>query len=207
MPIFVAKILIFDDRKLSFDRQVAAPKLKDLTRFLSPVVTCALLIAAFFFFETGSLWTFFSVEKNVGWGVGLVTPLAQDRFLLNGWFTGFHWMVMGIYLPPIYWLLRNLVFEAFYIAGVVLLLLMTRKNHISNGLFFVGLALSIMIPLFFLGGVAAASIPRLLLPAFPIFFGYSRGLLNGKNSIIAYCALCLAIAPLIALVQLDALFA
>ena len=167
----------------------------------------AFLIAAFFFFETGSLWTFFSVEKNAGWDVGVVTPLAQDRFLLNGWFTGFHWTVMGIYLPPIYWPLRNLAFEAFYVAGVVLLLLMIRKNRISDGFFLAGFTLSVMIPLFFLGGVAAGSIPRLLLPAFPIFLGYSRGLLNGKNSIIVYCALCIAIAPLIALVQLDALFA
>jgi hypothetical protein len=201
VPVFLAKI-IFDEKNNL--RQAVQSKLASIARFLLPVAVSGLCIALFYVVETGSLWTFFNVEKNAGWDVTLVTPVEQVIFLLHGWFTGFHWTVMGVHLPPIYWVLRNVAFEAFYIAGVALLL--KYRSQIRHSLFLAGLALSVMTPLFFLGGVAAASVPRLLLPAFPIFFGYSAGLFKGNRSTAIYCAACLLIAPLIALVQLDALF-
>ncbi len=203
VPIFAAK-LIFDKRQTTFRRDVTVQKVKELGRFVLPVAAIAISIAAFFLVETASLWTFFNVEKNAGWDVTIVTPVEQLQFLLHGWFTGFHWTVMGTYLPPIYWVIRNIAFEAFYVAGVVLLLM--KRNRVPDRWFLAGLALSIMTPLFFLNGVAAASIPRLLLPAFPVFFGYSAGLLRGNRSLALYCVLCLVIAPLVALIQLDALF-
>lgn len=204
VPIFVAKV-IFDNWRGPLQQNTAVvSRLKNLASLLLPMVLMSLAIAAFFLTETGSLWTFFSVEKNAGWGVNLVTPVQQFQFLLTGWFTGFKWTVMGTLLPPIYWALRNMAFEAFYITGVVLLFL--KRNQVPDRLFLSGMAVSIIAPLFFLDGVAAASIPRLLLPAFTVFFGYSVGLLKSERSITIYSILCLVIAPLIAIVQIDALF-
>lgn len=201
VPIFAARI-IFDKRQ-PVSRTIAT-KLKDLGRFVLPIVVVSLSIAAFFLVETGSLWTFFNVEKNAGWDVTFITPIQQVQFLLSGWFTGFKWSIMGFLIPRIWWVLRNIGFEAFYIAGVVLILM--KRSHLLDRLFLSGMALAIMIPLYFVGGVAAASVPRLLLPAFPVLFGYSAGLLRGSRSIALYCALCLVIAALIALWQVDALF-
>lgn len=201
VPIFAAKI-IFDKRQ-SVSRNTAS-KVKDLGRFVLPIVVVGLGIAAFFLVKTGSLWTFFRVEKNAGWDVTFVTPIQQVQFLLSGWFTGFKWRILGFLIPRIWWALRNIAFEAFYVAGVVLLLI--KRSHLPDKLFLSGMALAVMIPLYFVGGVAAASVPRLLLPAFPVLFGYSAGLLRGRKSIVLYGGLCLVIAASIALWQVDALF-
>lgn len=170
-----------------------SPVLKSVVKLAIPVAIAASGIALFYQFSTGSLFTYFNLEKGT-WGVSFVTPLAQAEWILNvngqGWFSNQGWQVLGIYLAPSYWLIRNYLFEAFYFVGVYLLL---RSRHPQKWLLG-ACSLIVLLPLLFLGGMAAISIPRLMLPAFPIFYGYSSQVINRRGTIVAYAVVCVVLS-------------
>ncbi|MCL5788831.1 MAG: hypothetical protein M1357_03385 [Candidatus Marsarchaeota archaeon] len=176
------------------------------TLYALPVAVAGGSILAGYYLSTGSAFTWFRLESAV-WGAHLVTPIYQAEWLLNlngsGWFTAQVWQVLGIQLTPVYWLVRNMVFEAFYFLGVYLL---ARGRGGVNKLW-AGYCALVSIPLLFVVGTPAASIPRLLLPAFPVFYPYAQKIgLNGIR-FTAYLAACVAATMVIALVQAYAFFA
>ena len=81
----------------------------------------------------------------------------SDKWLMDGWFTSEPWKVFGIHLAPAYWLVRNFLFEIFYVAGAILLLRTQNKHRI----FLFAYSLLAIIPLLFVTGTPAISIPRL----------------------------------------------
>jgi hypothetical protein len=107
-----------------------------------------------------------------------------------------------MHLAPAYWLVRNLIFEIFYLAGAVLILKTQNKNRI----FLFVYSLCAIIPLLFVTGTPAISIPRLLLPAFPVFFGYTA-LMKKDWHYWVYCGVCLLITAWVAITQTYCFFA
>ncbi len=168
--------------------------LKRAVAFSTPVVVAALSIVFFYILDTYNAFTYFSLEQSI-WGVNVVSPVGQAMWLLNtngqGWFTRQNWGVLGIPLTPSYWLVVNILFEAFMFAGAYLL---ARSKHPKKW-FFVACSLAILFPLLFVEGTPAVSIPRLVLPAFPIFYGYSSSRLGGgRLLLIAYSIACVGVA-------------
>jgi len=176
---------------------LAKGRLRNLLFYALPLVT-GWLILLWFKIATGDYLGFFRLESP--WGLGFANPLAQAYYLLcpsgQGSFTCQPWAVSGVLLTPAYWLVRNLLFEAFYLFGAFCLL----KTELKYRVFLFAYCLSVLIPLLFLVGFPALSIPRLLLPAFPVFVGYST-LLKGKRYDIIYLVLCLGSAATISVVQ------
>lgn len=176
---------------------------KTLMFSILPVAT-GIIILLWFKIETGNYYYFFQAEK--AWQVGFGTPIEQALYLLcptgKGTFTCEAWSIRGVILKPVYWLIRNLIFEVFYLFGAFYLLL---KTKIEQRLFLFIYSLSVIIPLFFVLGFAAMSIPRLLLPAFPIFAAYSA-LMNKSKYVDLYTVLCFAIAATISVIQYFAIF-
>lgn len=168
-----------------------------------PIVT-GCLILLWFKLGTGGYFSFFRLEAP--WGAGFANPVAQALYLLcaqgQGSFTCEPWVVLGIGLPPFYWLVRNALFEAFYLFGA-LYLLRTGSRH---RVFLSAYCISVSVPLLFVVGVPALSVPRLLLPAFPVFLGYSS-LLKGKFSEDCYFIACMLLAAAISVIQYYAFFA
>lgn len=162
------------------------------------------LILLWFKVETGDYLSLLRLESP--WGVGIANPLAQAYYLLciggQGSFTCQNWEVLGISLTPTYWLVRNLAFEAFYLIGALYLL----KTQAKFKVFLSAYCVSVTIPLLFFVGVPAMSVPRLLLPAFPVFVGYSN-LLKGRRLVGIYFVVCLALAATVSIIQYFALFA
>jgi hypothetical protein len=109
---------------------------------------------------------------------------------------------VGIPLPPAYWLVRNILFEVFYMFGAFYLLRTGTKHR----KFLCVYCLSVSVPLLFLVGFPALSIPRLLLPAFPAFVSYSA-LLKERDLRYAYLALNLELAAVVSVIQYFAIFA
>jgi hypothetical protein len=150
-----------------------------------------LAVLVWFRIQTGSFFGFFNLEGP--WGVSLGTPVEQALYLLcasgTGSFTCQNWQVIGLSLSPSYWLLRNLLFEAFYFVGVLMLVRsrLETKNILST------YSLSVFLPLLFILGVPAMSVPRLLLPAFPIFASFST-LLKRREIEMLYVTLCIIAA-------------
>ena len=95
-----------------------------------------------------------------------------------------------------------MIFEVFYLFGAFYLLLRTKLQH---KIFLFAYSLSVIVPLFFVLGLAAMSIPRLLLPAFPIFISYSL-IMKKTDYYIVYIVLCLALAGAISAIQYFAFF-
>ena len=154
--------------------------------------------------ETGGYLSYIRLEAP--WQAGFGTPLAQVQYLLcphgQGTLTCQKWELFGVPLTPPYWVVRNLLFEAFYVAGALYLL----RNKSRQRAFLSVYSLSVVVPLLFVTGVPAMSIPRLLLPAFPVFVGYSD-LLRGTRTTQVYITLSLAAAAFIGLVQYFSFFA
>lgn len=176
---------------------LAKGRLRNLLFYTLPLVTGGLILL-WFKIATGDYLGFVRLESP--WGVGFANPLAQAYYLLcpsgQGSFTCQPWAVSGILLTPTYWLVRNLLFEAFYLLGAFCLL----KTELKYRVFLFAYCLSVIVPLLFFVGFPALSIPRLLLPAFPVFVGYST-LLKGKRSDKIYLVLCLGLAASISVIQ------
>lgn len=178
-------------------------RMRNLLFCVLPIAT-GVLILFWFKLKTGSYWTFFSVEHDV-WMVCFATPLTQARWLLNvgghGWLTSQHWKIHGITLKPRYWLVRNLAFEAFYMSGAIILFRTAVKHRVFLGIY----CLMVIVPLLFTIGTPAVSIPRLLLPAFPVFVGYSQ-LLRRQRYSWGYYVACVIAAAGIVLIQTFSFF-
>lgn len=156
---------------LLIDRRNRAPR--DLLALSLPVILTGLCILTAYQLETGSPFTFFSVERFY-WGVSFSDPVSQIRWLFTsyspGSFVGSYWLILGVRLASAYWLLRNLAFEAFLFVGIFLL---TRTIGPRRWLLIL-YCLSLSIPLLWVVGTPVYSLPRLMLPAFPFVAGYSR---------------------------------
>lgn len=175
-------------------------RVKKLAFCIAPLVA-GVLILLWFKLRTGNFLTYFSLENNI-WGAHFSTPLAQAKWLMDGWFSAQSWEVFGMQLPPAYWLVRNLLFEGFYLVGAFYLLLTPNKHRIFLFLY----SLSAIIPLLLVIGTPAISIPRLLLPAFPAFLGYAM-LLKKEWHYWIYFVACLVIAAWISASQAYSFFA
>jgi hypothetical protein len=185
---------------IEFARQ---KELKKAVLFCLLPLLVGLILILWFKTETGNYLGFFQIELR--WQTAFGTPLQQALYLLcpkgQGTLTCQPWEVHGVFLPPPYWLIRNLAFETFYLFGAFYLL----KTKLQYNVFLFVYSLSVIVPLFFLLGFAAMSIPRLLLPAFPIFASYSN-LLKGPRSLDIYFILSIIMAAAISVIQFFAYF-
>lgn len=168
--------------------------LKTALPLLLPGVVAGVCVLGVYWVATGSPFTFLKLEHEL-WSVGAATPWGQIEWLYNGHgegsFDHIPWLVDGISLSSTYWVLRNVFFEAFFFAGVCLL---AALKGLKERWLLVGFSLVLSVPLLFVQGTPVYSIPRLLLAAFPVFFGYSRSVVNRKWKVAVYTILCLAAA-------------
>ena len=220
IPAFIVYILV--ERRTHSSVNI---KMRNLLVFLIPLIVVGAGILAFYQIETGNMFSYFVLESTY-WGATIVTPVAQAAWILNtngqGWFTNQGWTVLSVRIYPIYWLVRNVIFEAFYAIGAACILKSNSIGHSSpNGiatssgnivedpdirlLFFIFSAL-VLVPLLFIGGTPSVSIPRLLLPAFPIFFAYSTRIGKG-NWFVVYVVLSLAVTSWATYSFMEAFFA
>jgi hypothetical protein len=173
--------------------------------YAAPLVV-GLSIMLWFKAETGLFVPLIKLEAP--WDVGFGTPLQQADYLLctsgTGSFTCQGWNVFGVALTPGYWFLRNLLFESFYLFGAFYLLLRTTLRY---RVFLFVYCISVIVPLLFMVGTPALSIPRLLLPAFPVFIGYSEFLRKRLNAFPVYVVVCFVLAGLISIIEYFSLFA
>lgn len=159
---------------------------RTLLFFALPLLAGALI---FYLFQTvaGSYTFYFTVESE-HWHMVLGTPWDQVSYLLQR-ATVEYWPLPGS------WVTRNLPFEAFYFVGAFLLL----KTGVDNRVFLSVFSLSAILPLLFIQGGPAEAIPRLLLPAFPVFAAYAGKM--GRLRLLAYAGVCLALAVWVATAQ------
>jgi len=175
-------------------------RFKNLVFYIAPV-GAAILVLLWFKLKTDNFMAYFSLETE-GWREHFGTPFSQAKWLIDGWFTNESWKIFGMRLVPAYWLVRNLIFEIFYLAGAILIL----KNQNKHRIFLFIYSLFAIIPLLFVTGTPAISIPRLLLPAFPVFFGYTD-LMKKDWHYRVYCGACLLVTAWIAITQTYCFFA
>jgi len=164
---------------------------------IMPIITGISIFVAYFIFF-GNPLIYFNIEKEY-WNAGFTLPNIQAIFLLNGWFTNEPWKFLNFEIPRPLWLIRNYLFFIFYFIGDYLLL----KSNLKNGKFLFLYSLLVEIPLLFINGVPVISIPRLLLPAFPIFYGYAR---LSKNIVYLYEIISIILIPIITIWQMTAFF-
>lgn len=159
---------------------------RTLLFYLLPLLAGGLVL---YWFQSaaGSYLYYFTVE-NVHWHVSLSTPWDQAVWLAQRDHVGF-WPFPGT------WVTRNLPFEAFYAFGALYLLI----SKLDNRVFLSAYSLSVILPLFFIIGGPAEAIPRLLMPAFPVFAAYAvpiRGRL-----LWGYAVVCLLLTVWVAMTQ------
>lgn len=182
----------------SYSTAIALPSfltLKKKKLLLIPIAT-GIAILAFFYLESGDPLYYFYVEGRY-WGSDIATPWSQAIWILHGWFTSQPWMLGSIALPPSYWLIRNLAFEAFFAASLIPLAMKKMKLELS-------FSLLIFLQLLFITGVPAISIPRLLLRALPAFYGASLLL---KKHLKSYSVVGFAISLFVVTAHLLSFFA
>ena len=165
-----------------------------------PLVS-GVLILVWFKITTGNFLTYFSIEKAV-WGEGITSPWGQVKWILNGWFTSQPLDLLGLRLPPVYWLVRNILFQMFYLVGAFLIL-KTSSQH--KGFLFL-YALVAIVPLLFMTGTPAISVPRLLLPAFPVFYAYAT-VMKRREHYAVYAVLSFIVAAWVTISQTYSFFA
>jgi hypothetical protein len=172
-----------------------------LLYYLAPVVAGAAVL----FWINAETGTYSLLALEAPWQVGFATPLGQVAYLLcptgQGSFTCQDWKFFVFPMPPSYWVLRNLLFVAFYMVGTVYLL----KSDAELRRFLAVYCFSVAVPLLFLVGTPALSLPRLLLPAFPAFLGI-QGILKGQRWTSTYLVICLALTALISITQYSSFF-
>jgi hypothetical protein len=153
-----------------------------------PVVLAGAGVLAAYQMATGDPFTFFKLERAY-WAVAATTPLGQIEWVFNGSgagsFTGITWDVYGVALTSTYWVVRNAAFEAFFLFGIYLL---ARLKDCPERWLLVCYSLLFSVPLLFVQGTPVYSIPRLLLAAFPVFFGYSGKMFTRNWRVAVYVA-------------------
>jgi len=169
--------------------------LKRKKYLLIPLIT-GIAILIFFQMETGDPFYYFYAEGKY-WGSDLTSPWGQIQWILHGWFTSQYWGVGPITLPPAYWLVRNILFEAFFIFSLIPLV--TRKMKLE-----LVFSLLVIAQLLCIKGIPAISVPRLLLKALPAFYGSS--ILIGSK-VRVYVSVSLATSFLVALLHVFSFFA
>ncbi len=179
---------------------IKTKRFKNIVFYIAPIAA-GILVLLWFKLKTDNFMAYFSLETE-GWREHFGTPFSQAKWLINGWFTNEPWKIFGIRLAPAYWLVRNLIFEIFYLAGAFLIL----KTQNKHRMFLFIYSLCAIIPLLFVTGTPAISIPRLLLPAFPIFFGYTA-LMRKDWHYWVYASACLLMTAWIAITQTYCFFA
>ncbi len=147
--------------------------------YVIPVVAGSLILL-WFTYATGSPFGYFAIESS-HWHVGFDNPWVQASIY-------FYRPMPGFWPFPGNWVTRDIPFEAFYVFGATWLL----KTRIEGRGFLIAYSASVIAPLFFIVGGPAESIPRLLLPAFPVFAAYSS-ILKGR-SVWLYAGVCLVVA-------------
>ena len=164
-------------------------KWKNYLAISLPAVVAGLSILGAYQVTTGSPFTFFVLEQHF-WSVQFASPLDQVEWLFKvyaqGSFNGSFWVIFGLRITSIYWLVRNLLFEAFLFIGIALL---TRIKD-SRKWLLVLYSVTLSVPLLFVEGTPVYSIPRLMLAAFPFFTGYS-GVLTKNWRLWIYAIACI----------------
>ncbi len=147
-------------------------RLRAYAGVLVPVALAGASVLAAYEIATGNPFTFFQLERML-WGVKLSNPLAQLQWLSvhreAGTASSKFYVLLSLDLTPTYWVVRNLLFEAFLVGGIFLL----TKIEDPRKWLYVTYSVVVALPLFFVIGTPVYSIPRLMLAAFPIFIGYS----------------------------------
>ncbi|PNV81629.1 MAG: hypothetical protein C0179_01675 [Fervidicoccus sp.] len=162
----------------SYSTAIALPSFLLLRRkklILIPIAV-GIAIFAFFYVETGDPLYYFYVEGKY-WGSDIAMPWGQAIWILHGWFTSQPWGLGSIRLPPAYWLIRNIIFEVFFLVSLFPL----AKKKMRMEMVF---SLLIIFQILFITGVPAISIPRLIIRALPAFYGASVLL---KKHLRIYC--------------------
>jgi hypothetical protein len=170
------------------------PKFK-LRQFILPIIALS-LIGFWYYINLGSPFAYFYLERKY-WDVSIVTPYDQALWILNGWFTSQDWEFMGIRVTPEVWLIRNIIMEIFYLIGLFYIYKIDKSYFMYS--------LCIILPLFFVKGTVAISIPRLLLQAFPIFLSYSN-IIKTNLGLIIYIGISIILIPIITLWHIQAFF-
>ncbi len=172
-----------------------------------PSAIAGLGVLVAYWVATGNPFTFLNLEQQL-WSVGTTTPWGQVEWLYHGVGEGsfqfIPWTVLGVSLSSNYWTLRNLLFEVFFFVGAYLL---SRLKDVPERWLLVSFSLLLSVPLLFVKGTPVYSIPRLLLPAFPIFLGYSRVLVNRNWKVALYALGCVLAACWVLLTFAVAFFA
>ncbi|MDG6926705.1 MAG: hypothetical protein JRN09_09165 [Nitrososphaerota archaeon] len=178
-----------------------------LVSLVLPVFLAGAAMLLAYWNVTGNPLLFLELEHSY-WGVASTTPVGQVQWLFSGKgvgsFTGMFWYVYGLKLSSAYWAVRNLAFEAFFFLGIYLL---TRTRDYPYRWLLVGYSLLLSVPLLFVEGTPVYSIPRLLLAAFPVFFGYSETVITRNWRVLAYVAASLLAACWVLLTFTFAFFA
>jgi|ECHnycMinimDraft_1075156.scaffolds.fasta_scaffold00049_7 hypothetical protein len=172
---------------------------KELLKFMIFPLLTGVLIIAWYYLATGDPFFYFHEEANV-WGVQFANPMKQYLWLLNGWFTSQAWTFLGFRISPFIWFIRNLLFQSFFLILIIYLFLDSKKSKEMT--FYSLYCLSSYLPLLFVIGTPAISIPRLLLSCFPCF---NEVKLRGFT-LLLYIATCLLLLPIITAWQLQAFF-
>jgi len=152
---------------------------KTLLFFALPALTGVLILG--WLQKTVGSYTFFFTVESLRWHVAIGYPWDQAAWLLQRDAVPF-WPFAGT------WVTRNLPFEAFYVIGAALLLKARRGDRVFLSVF----SFSAILPLFFVLGGPGEAIPRLLLPAFPIFAAYADRF--GRRLLPGYAIVCLLLA-------------
>lgn len=185
-PAFALYILLFG-------RHEEGKRWRSYAALLLPSVLAGLGLLIWYQVSTGNIFTFFNLERS-SWGVVFTNPVGQAEWLFGhaeaGSFNILPWTVLGFTLTPGYWLVRNMAFEAFFFAGVLLVAGFSGRER----WLFVIYSLVISVPLLFLDGTVVYSIPRLLLPAFPVFLAYSKRVFSRNWLVMLYVVLAVAVS-------------
>ena len=149
---------------------------KTLLFFALPAVAGVLILS--WLQTTAGSYTFFFTVESLRWHVAISYPWDQAAWLLQRDMVPF-WPFAGT------WVTRNLPFEAFYVIGAALLFKARKEDRVFLSVF----SFSAILPLLFVVGGPGEAIPRLLLPAFPIFAAYADRL--GRRLLLGYAVVCL----------------
>ncbi|MDA4123165.1 MAG: hypothetical protein OK456_08315 [Thaumarchaeota archaeon] len=184
--LFIAAIAFVAFAALPLVRRRASPRqvINAILPLALPTLVAGAAVLVVYQVATGDPFTFFKLERAY-WDVALTTPVGQVQWIFNGSgpgsFTDITWYVFGVRFNSLYWVLRNALFEAFFLAGIYML---AKMRGLPQRWLLVGYSTLFTIPLLFVQGTPVYSVPRLLLAAFPVFYGYSARVLN-RNWVLA----------------------
>jgi len=160
---------------------------------LIAILLAGIVIIPWYWINLGSPFVYLTIEAKY-WGSGFANPYSQAVWILTGPITKEPWSFLGFTIPTYLWLVRNMIFEAFYVYGTIKL-----RNELRI------FSLSIILPDFFLTGVASLSIPRFLLQDFVVFSNFGK-IINTETKTLIYLSLCFIVEYVITLWQMQAFF-